>query len=584
MKDQEEWARALRRRRGGSSALMPDLAPAGAPRQLNLDDLGRPLSHTTFVVVDLETTGTGRDAEITEIGAVKVMGGEVQGEFSTLVNPRRSVITPFVSSLTGITNSMVADAPTLASVLPSFLEFAHGAVLVAHNAPFDIGFLRRACQELDYRWPRPVVIDTVKVARATLSREEVRNHRLGTLASFFNTATTPNHRALDDARATVDVLHGLISRLGTHGVFSLEELRGLTTSVTAGQRRKSFLADDLPEGPGVYSFLDASGRVLYIGTSGNIKKRVRSYFTAAETRTRMGEMVGLAERVQPVECATRLEAGVRELRMIAEHKPPYNRRSKNTERLPWLVFTAEDYPRLSLVHRPPDEAVRGIALGPLPSARSAKAAKNVLENLYPIRRCNDRIRAGSIDSHVPCPAGELGKCGGPCAGDPDVGAYEKVVDSVRQVFAGNCMDLWDLAKARMAALASHERYEEAADFRDGALTLTRGVRRAGEHRLFAWSRRLVAATPSELPGGWDIAVIKNGRLCAAGRCLPGQSPRQVAAALELTAEHPTVGAEGALAADPAETALLAGWLFDGRTRLMDSDVPWAVDRRAGAAG
>ena len=111
------------------------------------------LRETTFVVVDLETTGgrasgEGHDA-ITEIGAVKVRGGAVLGELATLVDPGRS-IPPQIVALTGITTAMVCDAPTIDSVLPSFLEFSRGAVLVAHNAGFDIGFLRAAAERCSH--------------------------------------------------------------------------------------------------------------------------------------------------------------------------------------------------------------------------------------------------------------------------------------------------------------------------------------------------------------------------------------------------------------------------------------------------
>src|SRR5690606_25314875 len=112
------------------------------------------------------------------------------------------------------------------------------------------------------------------------------------------------------------------------------------------------LAEGMPAEPGVYIFEDAKGEALYIGTSGNLRNRVRSYFTAAETRGRIREMVGLAHRVTPIVCATALEAEVRELRLIAERKPPYNRRLRNPERAAWLVLTREPYPRLSVVRRP----------------------------------------------------------------------------------------------------------------------------------------------------------------------------------------------------------------------------------------
>ena len=108
-------------------------------------------------------------------------------------------------------------------------------------------------------------------------------------------------------------------------------------------------ADKLPNTPGVYIFRDAQGRALYIGTSRNVRTRVRSYFTASELRTRMAEMVSIAERIDVVPCAHSLEAEVRELRLIAEHKPRYNRRSRFPERAIWIKLTVEPFPRLSQV-------------------------------------------------------------------------------------------------------------------------------------------------------------------------------------------------------------------------------------------
>ena len=342
-------------------------SPIAAPTvdvQLSFEDLGEPLHATTFTVVDLETTGgaAARGDGITEIGAVKVCGGQVLGEFQTLVDPQVS-ISPFVSVLTGITNSMLTGAPTVAAAVPSFLEFARGSVLVAHNAPFDVGFLKAACVELAIAWPAFAVVDTAVLARRVLTRDEVPNCKLSTLAPYFAATTTPNHRALDDARATVDVLHGLIGRLGNLGVHSLPELRSFTNQVSDAQRRKRHLADGMPSRPGVYIFRDAQGRPLYVGTSRNLKSRVRQYFVSSETRSRMGEMVGLAERVDPIVCAHPLEAQVRELRLIAAHKPRYNKRSKFPERSVWLKLTVEVFPRLSIVRDVRPDGAR--YLGPL---------------------------------------------------------------------------------------------------------------------------------------------------------------------------------------------------------------------------
>ncbi len=220
---------------------MPEISAA----QPSFEDLGVHLSQVTFVVVDLETTGGAADSEITEVGAVKVRGGQVIGEFQTLVRPS-TPIPAMIQVLTGITNQMVATAPPPSQVLPAFAEFAAGAVIVAHNARFDTGFLKRGYEQLGLAWPRPTVVDTVALARTALLRDEVPNCKLATLARFFRAGTEPNHRALSDARATVDVLHGLLERVGNLGVHTLEDLTEFALQVSPDRRAKRTWATRCP--------------------------------------------------------------------------------------------------------------------------------------------------------------------------------------------------------------------------------------------------------------------------------------------------------------------------------------------------
>lgn len=194
----------------------------------SLDDKSQYLHQTTFVVLDLETTGASPKigAGITEIGAVKVRGGEVIGIFETFINPGQS-IPSYITTLTGISDEMVFDAPTIEFVLPTLFEFLgheEESVLVAHNAPFDLGFLKAASALHQYSWPKYQVLDTVKLARHLLTRDEVYDCRLSTLAQFFDTPVQPTHRALDDAHSTVAVLHGLFERLGPFDVDTVEKL------------------------------------------------------------------------------------------------------------------------------------------------------------------------------------------------------------------------------------------------------------------------------------------------------------------------------------------------------------------------
>ncbi len=187
------------------------------------------LSDTTFAVIDLETSGGSprSGAGITEIGVVKVRGGVVLGTFQSFVDPGHS-LPAFITQLTGITDEMLISAPYVDEILPTLFQFLgppEETVLVAHNSPFDMSFLKAAALAHEVSWPNYLTVDTARLAKAVLDPDEVVNCKLGTLAIFFNAHTSPNHRALDDALATVDVLHGIIERLAGHKVQTFEELR-----------------------------------------------------------------------------------------------------------------------------------------------------------------------------------------------------------------------------------------------------------------------------------------------------------------------------------------------------------------------
>ncbi|MGB8649160.1 MAG: DEDD exonuclease domain-containing protein, partial [Mycobacteriales bacterium] len=536
---------------------------------MSLDELGTPLRDTTFVVVDLETTGgSARDCAITEIGAVKVRGGEVLGEFQTLVNPAQA-IPPFIAVLTGITDAMVAGAPRLAEALPAFLEFARGTVLVAHNAPFDLGFLKAGCASLALAWPGFESLDTARLARRVLTRDEAPDCKLSSLARLFRTGTTPDHRALHDARATVDVLHGLIGRLGNLGVHSLEELASFSAQVTPQQRRKRHLADALPHAPGVYLFRDGQGRVLYVGKSRDLRSRVRTYFTASETRTRMAEMVGIAERVDPVVCATELEAEVRELRLIAEHRPRYNRRSKFPERASWVKLTVEPFPRLSLVRRVLDDGAT--YLGPFSSARTAELAMAAVHEAIPLRQCSKRLSVRTPSSA--CVLAEMGRCGAPCLG-PELGEavelYARHADAFRTLVRSDPSAVVAVLQGRIAELAAAERFEDAAFQRDRLVALVRAVATLQQTVALTAVPELVAARPTT-DLGWELVVVRHGRLAGAGVVPRGAHPAPYVDALVATAETVLPGPGPLPAATSEEVACVLRWLGSDGVRLVRLD-------------
>ena len=541
---------------GGTQLSLPGL---DAAEELSLRE-------TTFVVVDLETTGgrttgspeTPPDA-ITEIGAVKVRGGTVLGEFATLVDPQRS-IPPQIVQLTGITTAMVCDAPTIDAVLPMFFEFARGSVLVAHNAGFDVGFLRAAAQRCDIAWPRPQVLCTVRLARRVLSREEAPSVRLAALARLFAAATEPTHRALDDARATVDVLHALIERVGNQGVHTYADLRAYLPDVTPAQRRKRVLAEGLPRRPGVYLFRGPSGEVLYVGTAVDLRRRVSQYFNGADPRGRIKEMVTLAGAVDHVECAHSLEAGVRELRMLAAHAPPYNRRSRFPHRWWWVVLSDEAFPRLSVIRAPRHDRV----VGPFRSRADAGETAALLARFTGVRTCTKRLARSAL--HGPaCPVLEVS----PCPADRDASATQYAAATQRAADLIEGLDNAALADAvhQVTALAERRHYESAARLRDRLATAVDALWRAQRLRALATLSELIAAAPDG-SGGWQLAVVRHGQLAAAGCAPRGVPPMPVVDAICAGAQAilPTPAPLGGALVE--ETALIVRWLAAPGVRLV----------------
>ncbi len=535
---------------------------------LGFDSLGTPLSKTTFVVVDLETNGgSAQEAGITEIGAVKVLGGEVIGEFQTLINPGTG-IPPFIALLTGITEAMIGPAPKLGEVLPSFWEWAGDAVLVAHNAPFDIGFLKAANAKHGIAWHSPGVLDTVTLAKAALIRDEVPNRKLGTLAAYFNSPTEPVHRALADARATVHVMHCLFERLGSLGITTIDETLALSTVIKPAQRKKRHLATNLPDSPGVYIFQDDRQRALYIGKSRNIRKRAMSYFTRSETRDRISRMIDLATAIAAIPCYTELEASVRELRLIRETKPPYNQASKRTEKTIWIRLTREPYPRLSAV-REVRADLGSMHLGPVRSMEQATLVIDAITTAIGLRTCTPKLSIKKATSS--CALADMGRCTAPCELRITPEDYGQLVAILESAASGHSL-IEEALERRINECAINERYEEAALLRDrlwGWLSTA-----ARSQRLSAFTRieEIVACSPSG--DGWDIHVIRFGALAGAAFANSTQDVLTVAEQTLKTSQHFDKPALPAPAHSVSEANLILSWLTQPGVRLISVSEPW----------
>ncbi len=379
-----------------------------------------PLEHAPFVVFDLETTGTRPGvSRIVEIGAVRLQGFDQVGEFERLVDPGVPVPST-ITRITGIQTRDLRGAPRIARALPPFLEFAEGAVLVAHNARFDVGFVDAELSRLEGRRLAAPVIDTVALARRLLEGRLPRMN-LGTLAERFDTTVRPCHRALADAQATAEVLVHLLGMAQEHGVRTVAEAVAFAAPQRRRVRLRRELARDVPAGPGVYLFHDAHDRVLYVGKATDLRARVRSYFAGSGQRRAVEHALEATARIETRPLGSELEASLLELELILRLRPDANRRSVNPERSCYLTLTTDErVPRVSVTSEPRPGA---ISAGPLRSRGEAQAAAAAIRSSFRLRSC----RPALPEDDGSCLAGLLGRCAAPCRGGAAVQEYARSV-------------------------------------------------------------------------------------------------------------------------------------------------------------
>lgn len=568
--------------------------------QRAFEDLGPELIDVEFVVVDLETTGTNTELDaITEIGAVRVVGGEVVEEFQTFINPERP-IPAYIAALTGISDHMVRDAPSAEAAIPAFLEFARTSVLVAHNARFDIGFLKAAALQLDYRWPPFEVVDTLTLARRVFGRDEVKNHKLSTLAGAVGATTVPNHRALSDARATVDVLHEIIARLSAGGASHLSDLTSNGKKASPAQIRKRHLAADIPPVPGVYSFVDANGSTLYIGKSGNLRSRVRTYFSPNETRRAVLDIIPVTERIDIVQCSSDAEAAIRELRAIASERPIANRQGIRPSKGNWLRVTHDG---LRLARTVKSETSLHAYIGPLRSRHDVEPIRSLVYAALTAAIGAEDENAGAAEGRTgtespTVPREPSAAAGGlpvpPVHGPTFVAEPSEPVRSsagfharMHRALTEDPSDVFEYAAQKMRALVGRGLYENAEALRTRVELFADAARRAARLRSIAEVPFLVAArkischdASAQSPWQWEVLAVRHGRLGAA-RTMPAWSdPLSAIEALARESE-----AEAALRAPLCfgyhhEAELILEWLARPGIRIVHVDGEWSMPSTA----
>jgi DNA polymerase-3 subunit epsilon len=477
------------------------------------------LGEAVFCVVDLETTGIRPGGDrIVEIGAVRVEGFELAGTFERLIDP--GVPLPAeITRLTGIRPEDLAGRVRVGAALRAFLAFAGDAVLVAHNARFDMGFLDAELRRLRGRTLAGTVLDTVALAKKLVPGR--KRYSLASLADRFDTTATPCHRALPDALATAEILLALIGRAQERGAATVDDLVAMSAPPARRAHAKRRLAEAAPRTPGTYVMRDAADRPLYVGAAGDLRRRTLSYFRGAGTPRPVEQVLPVVERLEFREAGSPFEARLDEIGLIADLRPGANRQGTRPDRLAYLRLEREGLPRLVATDAVGVDGAQ--YAGPVGRRTTADDVARALRLAFGLRSCR---AARPVEEG--CLEGRLGRCLAPCRGAAEEAAHADAAAALADALAGGSVPIGRLRRRR-ATLAAEHRFEEAARLRDAEAAL----RSAGQEL-----RRVRTARALH---GVVLAAHRDARLVAAFAVAYGlvverrPLPRAGDAALEASA-------------------------------------------------
>lgn len=442
------------------------------------------LTATTFAFLDIETTGGNAMTDrITEIGIRFWCNGEVIGDWQTLVNPQTR-ISPFIESLTGINNALVADAPVFADIADDLRQQLEGKVMVAHNARFDYGFIKSEFRRLGQPFATRVLC-TVKLSRKLYP--QYQRHNMDALIARHHLAEVERHRAMGDVSA---MLAFFSVALAEHGRETMAKTIGLLLQRPSVPSHLSHdVLKGLPSAPGVYRFYGENDVLLYVGKSTNIRQRVASHFSGDHNSARGVRISESLRRVEWTETAGELGALLLELKQIKSLSPLFNRRSRAAKRLVTveLEANAAGYLEARLVRE-----IEPRRLGDYYGLfRSKREAERALQGIAGKNDLCNKLLGLETPGPGPCFQHALGRCRGACAGGEDVTRYNL---RMQIAFYGLRLRTWPWR----GAIGIVEEYHDIAAGKDVAES--RNSDRTDILVIFNWMHITTVHQPEDLEG------------------------------------------------------------------------------------
>lgn len=474
------------------------------------------LSEAPFVVVDTETTGTRPATErIIEIGAVRVVDGEIAETYDQLINPDR-IISGRITQITGINNSMVYDQPTIDRVLPDFLEFLGDDIFVAHNLSFDLGFINAELSRIALPPLENTSLCTLRLARRLL--RGLRSKGLTALAAFYGIRIKGRHRALGDALATAEILQHFLKKVQfENDVSSVDDLIRFQYQTYAAKKGalknllhiKEHILPELPQSPGVYFMRDGRKKVIYVGKAKNLKSRVKSYFNAIEGHeTRIRNLVDRVKHITWETYDSELEALLRESKLIKELKPRFNKAQKFYRNRPFIKLSVNElFPRASLHSYLVDDG--SDYFGPVATRRQGELILDLINQFFLLREC-DNV---TFKRKTTCLYEDLKRCKAPCERAGSTDWYDEEVEQVKRFLRGENGEvvLAKLEEAMKAASIEMD-YELAAQYRDHKELVTLLLEKQRNIASPVLEHNAVVIDRSINDGHCRLLFVRHGRL------------------------------------------------------------------------
>jgi DNA polymerase III subunit epsilon len=478
---------------------------------------------TVFTVFDVETTGLSPERNrITELGIVKLKGGEIIAEYETLIDPGQ-FIPPGITMLTGITNELVHGKPKFETLAPDIMSFifseGDSILLAGHNVRFDYGFLNASLERAGHNRLTLPSICTARLARR-LSKS-LPSKSLDSLKRHFGIRTRRKHRALDDARATAQILALFIEQLVTEYEYeTADEIVGYQYRkifeegrISARFKKIKTELQDAPKQPGVYYMMNKSGEIIYIGKAKNLKDRLGSYFYHNVSHSsKIKKLVRYVNKVGWETTGSELSALLAESRLIKTHKPRFNSAIKSYRKFPFIKIDVQrTYPRVFKVYEIIPDGAR--YYGPFGSSFTVNTLIDRISKNFKLRKCDDRVLKPAKNKSS-CMYHEFGQCSAPCNFTVSAAGYREQVSHVDKfLVSSGPFSAVGYLESEMIRESDDMNFEKASYLRDNIGDLRKVLLNIELTNSIVELQNYIIKCKGDASGdSWEIFLMVNGKI------------------------------------------------------------------------